>query len=175
MASTSASSNRVLRSTQSSSRRRSQYGVKVQFRIDGSVYRVLRKAVPNLSEYMRKLVYDAARKLPSYIENEEIRLEVEVAQLVEELHRFHSYSKALLKHGSYAQAYLQSLKGGRVIDTKPYYQRDVPPEVSKIELKTVESVVEYRELLAEKKKKLAEEEQNEGTNGKQANEPSSTP
>ena len=160
MATSTSASNHVLRSTQSSSRRRSQYGVKVQFRIDSSVYGVLRRAVPNLSEYMRKLIYDAARKLPSYCENEEIRLEVEVAQLVEELHRFHYYSKALLKHGSYAQAYLQSLKGGRVVDTKPYYQRDVPPEVSKVELKTVESVVEYRELLAarlnERLKRLVE-------------------
>jgi hypothetical protein len=160
MATSTSASNRVVQSTNRSSRRGSLYGVKVQFRLDSRVYGVLRRAVPNLSEYMRKLVYDASKNLPSHCECEEVRLEVEVAQLVEELHRFHGYSKALLKHGSYAQAYLLSLKGGRVVDTKPFFQREVPPEVSKVELKTVESVVEYRELLAarlnEKLKRLVE-------------------
>ena len=161
MATSISASERVGNPYKLSSRRgSSQYSVKVQFRLDSAVYGMLRKAVPNVSMFLRKLVYDAVEDLPSYFECEELRLEVEVSQLCEELHRVHGYSKALLKHGSYAQAYLQSLKGGRVVDTKPYYQRDVPPEVSKVELKTVEEVVEYRELLAarlnEKLKRLVE-------------------
>jgi len=116
--------------------------------MSGGVYGVLRKGVPNVSEFMRRLVYDAVENLPCYFECEEVRLEVEVALLCEELNRVHDYSKALLKHGSYAKDYLQRLKGGIVVDRKPFHLPEPPPEISKDELGTVESVVEYRELLA---------------------------
>jgi len=99
--------------------------------MSGGVYGVLRRGVPNVSEFMRRLVYDAVENLQCYFECEEVRLEVEVALLCEELNRVHDYSKALLKHGSYAKDYLQRLKGGIVVDRKPFHLPE-PPQVSVI-------------------------------------------
>lgn len=142
------------------SRRSARRSVKVQFRLDAGVYGVLRGGVPNVSLFLRGLVYRAVEVLPTYFECEEARLEVDVAALCEELNRVKGYSGALLKHGSYAKAYLEKLKGGVVVDRKPFYVSAPAPEVNKGELETVESVVEYRELLAvrlnEKLKRLIE-------------------
>ncbi|MEM2631659.1 MAG: hypothetical protein QXE00_03760 [Candidatus Bathyarchaeia archaeon] len=81
-------------------------------------------------------------------EQEQFRLEVEVACLVEELRTVHCWQKTVLKHGSYAEAYLKQLKGGLVYDRKPYYSAKPLPEVKPQELRTVEAIVEYREALA---------------------------
>ena len=160
MASSSASKNVGNPYKSGRSRRSVLYSVKVQFRLSSGVYGVLRRSVPNVSEFLRRLVYEAVERLPCYFECEEARLEVEVALLCDELHRVHGYASALLKHGSYAKAYLEKLKGGRVRDWRPFNLRDPPPQVAKDELVTVESVVEYRELLAvrlnEKLKRLME-------------------
>jgi len=41
---------------------------------------------------------------------EEFRLEVEVARLIDELEDLHKWQNVVLKHGSYAEAYLEKLK-----------------------------------------------------------------
>ncbi|MEM2439958.1 MAG: hypothetical protein QW493_01925 [Candidatus Bathyarchaeia archaeon] len=53
-----------------------------------------------------------------------------------------------MKHGSYAEAYLKQLKGGVVYDRKPYYSAKPLPEVKPEERRTVEAIIEYREMLA---------------------------
>jgi hypothetical protein len=68
MATSTSASNRVVQSTNRSSRRGSLYGVKVQFRLDSRVYGVLRRAVPNLSVYMRNLVYDATSEAYGWVD-----------------------------------------------------------------------------------------------------------
>jgi hypothetical protein len=79
---------------------------------------------------------------------EEYRLEVEVARINEELEKVHRWQKLLLKHGSYAEAYLEKLKGGIVRDSKPFYVPEPPPFVKPEELVTVSDIVAYRETLA---------------------------
>ncbi|MEM3824240.1 MAG: hypothetical protein QXH87_04830 [Candidatus Bathyarchaeia archaeon] len=146
----SASKNVGIPYTKRSGGRSRHYNVKVQFRLDGGVYGVLRRCVPNVSMFLRRLVYDAVERLPTIFECEELRLEVEVAMLCDELRRVHGYQTALLKHGSYAKSYLEKLRGGVIVDRKPFHIREPLPEISKQELETVQQVVEYRELLAQK-------------------------
>jgi len=122
----------------------------VGFRLPVEVYVLLKECVPNVSEFLRKLVLDALEKLPVYFEMEEFRLELEVARLTEELEKVHRWQKLVLKHGSYAEAYLQKLKGGIVRDRKPHFLPEPPPFVKPEELVTVSDIVKYRETLAKK-------------------------
>ena len=128
--------------------RGSLYGVNVKFRLPSDVYGVLRENVPNVSEVLRGLVYEFLMKLPAYLELEEVRLRVEVARLIEEMNLVHSWQNALLKHGSYAEAYLQKIKGGLITDRTPYHIIVPSPEISPEEKATVTSIVKYREQLA---------------------------
>ena len=113
------------------------------------LYRLLRENVPNVSALLRRLVVEFLERLPSYLEMEEFRLELEVARIGEELERVHRLQRLILKHGSYAEAYLKELKGGIVWDRKPHYLlKGVRPELKPEELLTVSSIVEYREALA---------------------------
>lgn len=145
-ASASSSSKRVLRNTPSSGSRRAL--TTVSFRLPIGVYRVLKESVPNVSGFIRGLTYDALERLPVVFEMEEYRLEVDVARLTEELEKVHRWQKLLLKHGSYAEAYLEKLKGGIVVDRSPYHVREPPPFVKPEELVTVSDIVKYREELA---------------------------
>lgn len=135
MASPSSSSKRVIRMTP---RRRSGRASRVSFRLPVEVYVLLRRSVPNVSGFLRRLVLDALERLPVYFEMEEFRLEVEVARLTEELEKVHRWQRLVLKHGSYAEAYLQELKGGVVRDRKPHFLPKPPPFVRPEELVTVE-------------------------------------
>ena len=110
----------------------------------------MREHVPNVSEFLRKLVYSALGHLPVYLEIEEFWLELEVARLAEELEKVHRWQKLVLKHGSYAEAYLQELKGGIVRDRRPHFLPRPPPFVKPEELLTVSEIVMYRERLAKK-------------------------
>ena len=92
--------------------------------------------------------FKRTEKLPTYFEMEEFTLEVQVAQLTEELEKVHRWQKLVLKHGSYAEAYLQEVKGGVVRDRKPHFLRKPPPFVKHEELVTVSDIVRYREKLA---------------------------
>jgi len=130
-----------------SGRRSRQYDVKVQFRVGRGVYEVLRSVTPNVSEFLRGLVVDFLERLPRVSQVEEFRLEVEVAKLTGELERVHRWQKAVLKHGSYAEAYLQQLRGGVILDRKPFHLAKPPAEIKPEELQTVQSIVEYREIL----------------------------
>jgi len=121
--------------------------VVVRVRLPLNVYEVLRLNVGNVSGFLRGLVFDGLQRLPCVFETEEFKLEVEVAKLVEELRLVHSWQKAVLKHGSYAEAYLKQLKGGIVVDRKPYHYPKPQPEVKREELQTVQNIVEYRETL----------------------------
>jgi len=122
----------------------------VGFRLPVEVYVLLKECVPNVSEFLRKLVLDALEKLPVYLEMEEFRLELEVARLTAELEKVHRWQKLVLKHGSYAEAYLQKLKGGFVRDRKPHFLPEPPPFVKPEELVTVSDIVKYREALAKR-------------------------
>ena len=138
----------VLRNTLSSRSSRQSSRV-VSFRLPVAVYRLLRENAVNVSGLLRKLVYEFLEKLPSYLEMEEFRLELEIAEIAEELERVHRLQRLILKHGSYAEAYLQELKGGIVWDRKPHYlPKGVRPEIKPEEQVTVQDIVEYREALA---------------------------
>ena len=147
-ASPSSSSKSVLRNTISS--RRSRALATVSFRLPVGVYGLLRGCVPNVSGFLRGLVYSSLERLPVYLEFEEVKLEVEVTRLTEELEKVHRWQKLLLKHGSYAEAYLEKLKGGIVVDRKPFHVREPPPFVKPEELVTVSDIVKYREKLAKR-------------------------
>jgi hypothetical protein len=114
------------------------------------VHVLLKECVPNVSEFLRKLVLDVLEKLPVYFEMEEFQLEVDVARLTDELEKVHRWQKLVLKHGSYAEAYLKELKGGVIRDWKPHFLPRPPPFVKPEELVTVEDIVKYREKLAKK-------------------------
>ena len=86
--------------------------------------------------------------MPSYLELEEFRLELEVAKIGEELERVHRLQRLILKHGSYAEAYLKELKGGVNLDRRPFYMPKPRPEIKPEELLTVSGIVEYRQALA---------------------------
>ena len=146
-ASPSASENVGIPYTSRSSRGRRQT-VKVQFRLSRELYGLLRRSVPNVSALLRRLVVEFLERLPSYLELEEFRLELEVAKIGEELERVHRLQRLILKHGSYAEAYLQELKGGIVWDKRPFYMQKPRPELKPEELVTVSDIVEYREALA---------------------------
>ena len=136
----------VRRLTPKRSRGRS---ARISFRVPFAVYELLRRSVPNVSALLRRLVVEFLEKLPSYLELEEFRLELEVARIGEELERVHRLQRLMLKHGSYAEAYLQELKGGIVWDRKPHYlPKGLRPELKPEELLTVSDIVEYREALA---------------------------
>ena len=138
----------VKRLTVSSSGRGRQPSRFVGFRLPLSLWELLRENVPNVSALLRRLVVEFLEKLPSYLEMEEFRLELEVAELGMELERVHRLQRLILKHGSYAEAYLQELKGGIVWDRKPHYLAKPRPELKPEELVTVSDIVEYREALA---------------------------
>jgi len=120
----------------------------VCFRLPVEVYFLLRESVPNVSGFLRRLVCSALERLPAYFEMEEFRLELEVSRLIEELEKVHRWQKLVLKHGSYAEAYLQELKGGVVRDRKPHFLPKPPPFVKPEELVTVSDIIKYREKLA---------------------------
>jgi hypothetical protein len=119
----------------------------VRVRLPLNVFEVLKASVSNVSGFIRGLVLDGLQRLPCVFENEMFLLEVEVACLVEELHTVHGWQKAVLKHGSYAEAYLKQLRGGVVVDRKPHFIAKPLPEIKPQELQTVQSIVEYREAL----------------------------
>lgn len=144
-ASTASASKSVRRPTLSSSRGRS---ARISVRLPVGVYGVLKESVPNVSSFIRELTFDALERLPVVFEFEEYRLEVEVARINGELEKVHRWQRLLLKHGSYAQAYLEKLKGGIVVDRSPFYVREPPPSVKPEELVTVSDIVKYREKLA---------------------------
>jgi hypothetical protein len=137
-ASTASASRSVSRRTPSSSRGRS---ARISVRLPVGVCSVLRDSVPNVSSFVRELTYEALERLPVVFEMEEYRLEVEVARISEELEKVHRWQKLLLKHGSYAEAYLEKLKGGHVVDRKPFYVPEPPPFVKPEELVTVADIV----------------------------------
>jgi len=126
----------------------------VGFRLPVEVYVLLCSSVPNVSCFLRKLVFDALERLPVYFEMEEFRLELEVARLTDELEKVHRWQKLVLKHGSYAEAYLKELKGGIVRDRKPHFLPKPPPSIRPEELVTVSDIIEYREKLAKRLVKL---------------------
>ena len=125
-----------------------QPSVVVRVRLPAGVYRLLRESVSNVSGCLRRLVIEFLERLPSYLEMEEFRLELEVAELGMELERVHRLQRLILKHGSYAKAYLQELKGGVNLDRRPFYMPKPRPEIKPEELLTVSDIVEYREALA---------------------------
>ena len=131
-------------------RGRSGRAQKVSFRLPVEVAVLLREHVPNVSLFLRRLVYSELEKLPVYFEMEEFWLELEVCQLADELEKVHYWQKLVLKHGSYAEAYLQKLKGGFVRDRKPHFLPEPPPFVKPEELVTVSDIVKYREALAKR-------------------------
>ena len=145
-ATTSSSSKSVLRNTLSS--RRSRALTTVSFRLPVGVHVLLKENVPNVSGFLRSVVYSSLKKLPVYLEFEEVKLEVEVTRVTEELEKVHRWQKLLLKHGSYAEAYLEKLKGGKVTDRSPFYLPKPPPSIKPEELVTVSDIVKYREKLA---------------------------
>ncbi|MEM3760274.1 MAG: hypothetical protein QXZ02_04075 [Candidatus Bathyarchaeia archaeon] len=148
MATASPSSEKRITLYASSSGRRRPPSKLVVFRLPLPLYGLLRMHAPNVSGLLRRLVVEFLKRLPSYLEIEEFRLELEVEKLGLELERVHRWQKLVLKHGSYAQAYLQELKGGVVYDRKPYYTIKPRPEVKVEEKLTVQSIIEYREALA---------------------------
>ena len=131
-------------------RRRSGRAKIVGFRLPEEVYVLLKECVPNVSGFLRKLVFDALERLHVYFVMEEFQIEIEVACLTEELEKVHRWQKLVLKHGSYAEAYLQKLKGGIVRDRKPHFLPEPPPFVKPEELVTVSDIVKYREALAKR-------------------------
>lgn len=143
----SSASTRVKCKTQSSSRRR-QPNTMVCFRLPGGVSEFLKENVSNVSLTCRNLVFDFVERLPNYWKVEEFRLEVEVARFIDELEDLHKWQNAVLKHGSYAEAYLKKLKGGLVVDRKPFNLREPAPEVKAEEKKLVEKIVALREAIA---------------------------
>lgn len=148
MASTSTPSQSVKRLTLSRSGRGRQPSRFVGFRLPLPLFGLLKMHAPNVSGLLRRLVVEFLERLPSYLEIEEFRLELEVERLGLELERVHRWQKLVLKHGSYAQAYLQELKGGVVYDRRPFYTAKPKPEVKVEEKLTVQGIVEYREALA---------------------------
>lgn len=144
---TASASTSVKRYTQSSSRRRQPIRM-VCFRLPVSVHDFLHENVSNVSGTCRSLVFDFVERLPGYWLVEEFRLEVEVARLIDELENLHKWQNAVLKHGSYAEAYLEKLKGGRIVDRKPFYVREPAPEVKTEEKNLVEKIVALREAIA---------------------------
>lgn len=120
----------------------------VGFRLSRGVAVLLRESVPNVSGFLRKVVCEAVEKLPVYFSMEEFKLEVEIALLADELEKVHRWQSLVLKHGSYAEAYLEKLKGGLVQDRRPHFLPEPPPFVKPEEIVVVEDIVKYREKLA---------------------------
>jgi len=145
--SASSSSKSVIRNTYSSRRSRA-FTASVSVRLPVEVAELLRKSVPNVSGFVRKVVVEGLECLPVWFEVEEFRLEVEAAWLINELQVLHRYQKNVLKHGSYAEAYLKQLKGGLVVDRKPFHVREPRPDVKPEEKELVEKIVVLREDLA---------------------------
>jgi len=84
---------------------------------------------------------------------EELRLEAEIDILIQSLDRVHRDQKAVLRHGSYALAYMKELKGldvkRYVTDAPPYNAKHERPSLTAKELELVEKMVIYRRALAE--------------------------
>ena len=120
----------------------------VCFKLNVDVYRLLKVNVSNMSEFFRQIVYEAVEKLPVYLSMEEFQLEIEIARLADELTKVHNWQIKVLKHGSYAEAYLEKLKGGLVQDRRPHFLPEPPPFVRPEEIVVVEDIVKYREKLA---------------------------
>ena len=148
----SSTSNGVGHPTFKSSGRGRQPSVVVRVRLPLTLYRLLRKKVSNISGFVRRLVIDSLESLDvdsSSERIEELRLEVEIDCLCDELERLHRWQKLILKHGSYAKAYLEELKGGIVGDRMPFYLRRPKPEVGDKEKLVVQNVIHYREAISE--------------------------
>lgn len=143
----SSASESVIRNTHSSRRSSS---ATITFRVPVVVRDVLRGGVPNVSVFLRRLVLDALEKLPVHVEFEELRLELEVCVLRDELEKLQRWGSLLLEHGSYAEAYLSEVKGGVVFDRKPFYYSRTPrrPAAKPEEIATVSDLVELREWLS---------------------------
>lgn len=81
--------------------------------------------------------------------DEVLRLGAEIDAVRADLDRMHRLQSSLLKHGSYASAYLDELVGVDakriVVDLPPYNRRRERPEISEDEMAVVVKIVGYRE------------------------------
>lgn len=81
--------------------------------------------------------------------DEVLRLEAGVDLICSDLDRVHRLQSSLLKHGSYASAYLDELRGVDtkriVVDFSPYNVRKERPEITEAEMAVVTKIVAYRE------------------------------
>lgn len=113
----------------------------------------LQREVPGMK--VNRLWNEAMLQYISELEgvDEVLRLEAEVDLLIRDLDRVHGVQKAVLRHGSYAGAYVKELKGldvrRVVLDVPPYNQRRERPEITEGERKLVEDMVVYRETVSE--------------------------
>ena len=84
--------------------------------------------------------------------DEGLRLEAEIDILVQRLDRVHQEGKALLRHGTYAGAYMKELRGLNVrrlvVDLPPHNVKMERPALTEKELALVEKMVVFRRVIA---------------------------
>ncbi|MCS7115724.1 MAG: hypothetical protein N0A00_10100 [Candidatus Bathyarchaeota archaeon] len=130
----------------------------VSIRLPVWLYEELKaKGTSNISGFIRTLL---ARQL-NVGSSEEERLEAELNELEAEMEKLQKYHSTLLKHGSYAQDYLEKLKDGNIVTHNPFkYSKPGQIPLSREEQKLVEETIKLREELskvyAEKLRKLLE-------------------
>lgn len=120
--------------------------VTISIRIPAWLYdKLKRKGVLNISQFIRKLV---EREIEGELDEEE-RLEADLNDLKVEMERLQEYHSTLLKHGSYAQNYLEKLKDGNIVSHRPfYYSKHSQPTLSGNEQALVTETIRLREQLA---------------------------
>jgi serine/threonine protein kinase HipA of HipAB toxin-antitoxin module len=105
-----------------------------------------------LSDYIRKLIFE---NLKQELTRKEV-IEFQLEELKLEMKRWHDYQKTLLKHGSYAQKYLEKIHDQQTVTHPPFSQHRgsiIKPEefhdLDRIILKREELNKEFHKLLKE--------------------------
>jgi len=136
----------------SSGRRQPRRTRFVSFRLPVEVVELLRLHVPNLSEFLRSAVYEKLQSLSFWLECEEFRLRMEIAELERLMEELKRRGTMLLKHGSYLEDYVRRVKGQLVVfDRRPYFmagEKPRPPAKPE-EIATIEELAMLREKLSQ--------------------------
>jgi len=117
----------------------------ISVRVPVWLYEKLREKVQNISQFVRKLLI---LELEGELTEEE--LEAKLNFLREEMDKLQEYKNTALKHGSYAEEYLNDLKDKQMVSHNPfYYSKKSTPTLKPEEQNIVEETTRLRNLLAQ--------------------------
>jgi predicted CopG family antitoxin len=126
----------------------------ISVRLDNAWFHKLKQksGTATLSDYIRKLIFENLKQELSRKET----IEFELEQLKAEMRKWHDYQKTLLKHGSYAQKYLEKIHDSQSVTHPPFTQHrgsiikpDEMNDLDRIVLKREELNKKFHELLKE--------------------------